>query len=227
MSLSAERVLAAVSAFRWVPDERLRRMTNDEFEAIEFPHGYEPAMMVHLDGVKRTPVELVEAVFDVMQWGLAEVGWWLTPQTPPEYASAIRALPGRVTESVSVLAYDLTSTLPAWADSPELTVDLVQDERTLRAADLVAAEVWGGEHPQELVLDERLASMRADMAAGSFRVVAFLDSGPAATGRCTLADADARLWGACTRADRRGRGGYRAVLLERLRVARDRGASMA
>ncbi len=226
MSLSTARVLAAAAAFRWVPDDSLRRLTNDEFDAIEFPHGYESPMMVHLDSPHRPPDELVACVYDVMhEWGLTEVGWWLTPQAPTEYVSAIRALAGQVAERVSVLAYDLSTPLPAWEFPRELTVELVHDQRTLRAAEVVAAEVWGGALPQESDLDERLAATQADLV--SFRVVAFLDAEPAATGRCTVTGADARLWGACTREDRRGRGAYRAVLLERLRGARDRGASMA
>jgi len=88
-----------------VPDGARRRVTNDEFDAIEFPDGYEPAMQVHLDHLEGSPAHLVDAVSDVMrEWGRSEVGWWLTPCIPTEYASAIRALTGSVAERHTVLA---------------------------------------------------------------------------------------------------------------------------
>jgi hypothetical protein len=45
-------------------------------------------------------------------------------------------------------------------------------------------------------------------------------------GGCTLAGEVAQLWGAITLPASRGRGSYRAVLAERLRLAREHGGTM-
>jgi GNAT superfamily N-acetyltransferase len=50
---------------------------------------------------------------------------------------------------------------------------------------------------------------------------------PAACGGCTLRAEVAHLWGAVTLREYRRRGAYRAVLAERLRLARAHGATLA
>ena len=61
----------------------------------------------------------------------------------------------------------------------------------------------------------------------NFRVLACVDGAPACTGGATLNDELAQLWGAVTLPAFRRRGSYRAVLAERLRLARDHGAELA
>ena len=56
---------------------------------------------------------------------------------------------------------------------------------------------------------------------------ASLDGVAVSTGGTTLIDGFARLWGAATLAEARGRGAYRAVLAERLRAASELGATTA
>ena len=60
----------------------------------------------------------------------------------------------------------------------------------------------------------------------SFRVVALADDEPVSAGGCTLTGEVALLWGAITLPASRGHGSYRAVLGERLRLAREHGATM-
>jgi GNAT superfamily N-acetyltransferase len=54
-----------------------------------------------------------------------------------------------------------------------------------------------------------------------------LDGEPASSGGCTLNGEVAQLWGAVTLPAFRRRGSYRAVLAERLRLARDHGIELA
>ena len=61
----------------------------------------------------------------------------------------------------------------------------------------------------------------------SFRVVALADDEPVSAGGCTLTGEVALLWGAITLPASRGHGSYRAVLGERLRLAREHGATLA
>ena len=57
-------------------------------------------------------------------------------------------------------------------------------------------------------------------------MVAYVDGQPAGTGGWTLAGPVCRLWGGATHSALRGRGAYRAVLAERLRMARAAGATL-
>ena len=57
--------------------------------------------------------------------------------------------------------------------------------------------------------------------------MALVDGQPVTTGGCTLAGEVAQLWGGMTLPASRGRGSYRAVLAERLRLAREHGATLA
>ena len=63
-------------------------------------------------------------------------------------------------------------------------------------------------------------------------MVAFADGEPVSAGGCTLTGEAAQekialLWGAITLPASRGHGSYRAVLAERLRLAREHGATLA
>ncbi len=121
----------------------------------------------------------------------------------------------------------MTNGLPKVGDDLGLHGVLVADEPTLRAADAVSKEVWAGEGLTEETVAKRLTELSQPISArGSFSVVAYVGDEPAATGGCTLAGEVARLWGAATRPDLRGRGAYRAVLLKRLDVARQHGATL-
>jgi hypothetical protein len=69
MSLSPARVQAALDAWRWVPD-RVRRVSTEEFDAIEFPDDFAPSMQVHLGQVERSPTELIQTVTNLAdEWG--------------------------------------------------------------------------------------------------------------------------------------------------------------
>ena len=57
--------------------------------------------------------------------------------------------------------------------------------------------------------------------------MAIVGNQPVSVGGCTLGGEVAQLWGAVTLPASRGRGAYRAVLAERLRLARDHGATLA
>ncbi|MCZ2262051.1 GNAT family N-acetyltransferase [Isoptericola sp. QY 916] len=103
----------------------------------------------------------------------------------------------------------------------------------LRDADRVDTAVWD----QQPMDDDRLAAAARTLLSddsSEIRVVAYQDGEPVASAGVTLAPAPrpelgtvARMWGAGTVPDRRGRGAYRAVLEERLRLSAAAGASLA
>jgi GNAT superfamily N-acetyltransferase len=114
-----------------------------------------------------------------------------------------------------------------------VSVELVTDERTFRAASLVAVRGWGRKEPTGAALARELTEAMRDLATwSSFRVVASVQAEPASSGGCTLRTEAARqnvaqLWGAVTLREYRRRGSYRAMLAERLRLAREHGATLA
>jgi GNAT superfamily N-acetyltransferase len=87
---------------------------------------------------------------------------------------------------------------------------------------------WGRKAPTEADTERDFRDTIRDLADWrGFRVVAFADGEPASSGGCTLDGEVAKLWGAVTLPQFRRRGTYRAVLAERLRLARDHGATLA
>lgn len=189
-----------------------------------------PAAQVLWSATTRPLSEVIgEIAARARAWGLDEVGWWISAATRPAATEdELRAHGAELTETVQVLALELTGDLPRLDPPGDVTAELVADEPTLRAASHVAVRGWERAEPGEAELarqlDEALAGLR-DWS--SFRVVAFAGGTPISTGGCTLDGEVARLWGAVTLPQARGRGGYRAVLAERLRLARDHGATLA
>ncbi len=119
------------------------------------------------------------------------------------------------------------STLP-FPPPVGVTIELVRDERTFRAASDVTVQGWERPEPDQAEFARQLDEALIGLEQWSdFRVVAFVDGWHASTGGCTLAGDVAQLWGAVTLPPFRHRGAYRAVLAERLRLARRHGADLA
>jgi GNAT superfamily N-acetyltransferase len=127
-----------------------------------------------------------------------------------------------------VLAREIGGGLPELGVPANVAVELVHDERTFRAASAVTVQGWERAEPDEIELSRQLDEAIEDLATwSSFRVVAFVEDEPVSTGGCSLSGEVAQLWGAVTLPASRGRGSYRAVLAERLRLAREHGATLA
>ena len=88
--------------------------------------------------------------------------------------------------------------------------------------------VWAQQPLDEDGMVAQFDEVTADAESGTgFRALARIDGRAVSTGGCTLVDGFLRLWGAATLPGFRGRGAYRAVLAERLRIGRERGATTA
>ena len=110
----------------------------------------------------------------------------------------------------------------AWSSSLSAT------SAPFRAALAVTVQGWDRTEPDQAEIARQRAETLQDLATwSSFRVVAMTDNEPVSTGGCTLSGEVAQLWGAVTLPASRGHGSYRAVLAERLRLARDHGAILA
>jgi len=116
-----------------------------------------------------------------------------------------------------------------WVSSATLPPDT---EATLRARGgkrIDAVRILARELDRDPVdLAREFAEAVRDLEAwSSFRVLASVGGEPAAVGGCTLRAEVAHLWGAVALREYRRRGAYRAVLAERLRLARAHGATIA
>jgi GNAT superfamily N-acetyltransferase len=168
-----------------------------------------------------------EVVARIHGWGLPGVAWWVSSASRPAGTEeALRARGAGLIDAVQVLARELGD-LPRLDVPSGVAVELVRDERTFRAALAVMAQGWDRTVPGEAEIARQLAETLQDLAAWSaFRVVAVADGEPVSTGGCALSGEVAQLWGAVTLPASRGHGGYRAVLAERLRLAREHGATL-
>ncbi|MEU2201141.1 hypothetical protein [Isoptericola sp. NPDC019482] len=226
-------VLRAAAAWSWVPPDAECVVT--DVTLTRWPawaHG-----RVVLTGIAsaRAPEEVMRsAVEQARTWGSDTLGVWTSASSTPDLTGLLLDRGARLEDTVDVLARRLG---PDLREPPErdgrLDVRRVTDVDGLRDADRVDTAVWD----QQPMDDDRLAETARTLLSDDsreLRVVAYQDGEPVASAGVTLAAAPrpelgtvARLWGAGTVPDRRGRGAYRAVLEERLRLSAAAGASLA
>ncbi len=221
-------MLAAAAEWVWVP-ENAKQLATAEYHVIAYPESYpHPTQVAWCRSVRSANDVIGDVAAQVRRWGRDRVSWWLTDNSQPgDLESRLRALGADHCETVDVLALDMTAGLPEVGRTAAVRCALVEDEATLRAANAVSQEVWGGETPTDEAVAGELAELSQPInRRAGFRVVAYIGDMPAATGGCTQADGVARLWGAATRRELRGQGAYRAVLLKRLAIAREHGATL-
>jgi len=225
-------VLDATIAMEWRPDGAVE-VRADDYRLIRYPDWVLdpafPAAQVTRSRAGRPAAEILDEVAArVRRWGLQGVAWWVSSATlPPDTEATLRARGGTKIDSVHILARDLNG-LPDLAVPADVSVELVADERTFRAASTVAVRGWGRQEPTGAALAREFTEAIRDLETwSSFRVLASVKGEPASSGGCTLRGEVAQLWGAVTLREYRRRGSYRAVLAERLRLARAHGAALA
>jgi hypothetical protein len=231
-SWTAQRVLDAAAAMEFVPEGAIEVRT-DDYRLVRHPDWVlGPALGAAQVTWSRTTRPLDEVIDEVAAhvrgWNLPGVAWWVSAVSQPAGTEeALRARGAGLIDAVQVLARELGEGLPP-PELPEGRVELVRDERTFRAALAVSVPGWGSVEPDEAEIARLLKETLQDLATwSSFRVVAIADNEPVSVGGCTLTGEVALLWGAITRSAARGHGSYRAVLAERLRLAREHGATLA
>jgi hypothetical protein len=229
-------VLDSMIAMEWRPEGAIE-VVADDYRLIRYPDWaldptFPAAQVLRswADRTSRPAAEVIdEVIARVRRWGLPGVAWWVSSTTlPPDTEATLCARGGKQIDAVRILARDLGGGLPELTVPRDVTVELVADERTFRAASLVTVRGWGRREPTGAALARELTKTLQDLATwSSFRVVGMIGREPASSGGCTLGDEVAKLWGAVTLREYRRRGTYRAVLAERLRLAREHGAALA
>ena len=232
-SWTPQHVLDAAVAMEWCPDGATEVLA-DDYRLIRYPDWALdptfPAAQVTRSRSERAVAEIIgEVTARVREWNRPGVAWWVSSATlPPGTEAALRAAGGKQIDAVQILARELSGDDAGLAGSGDVSVELVADERTFRAASMVAVHGWGRREPTDAALAREYAGIVSDLAAwSSFRVLASVRGEPAAVGGCTLRGEVAQLWGAVTLREYRRRGAYRAVLAERLRLAHARGVTLA
>ena len=232
-SWTAQRVLDAAAAMEWVPEGAIE-MRTDDYRLIRYPDVVlDPTVRAAQVTWSRTARALEDILDEVAvrirAWDLAGVAWWVSAATrPADTEQALCARGAELIDAVQVLARELADDMPRQPEQGGVAVELVRDERTFRASSAITVRGWGRIEPDEAELARQLSETLASLASwSSFRVVALTDGEPVSTGGCTLAGEVAQLWGAITLPASRRRGSYRAVLAERLRLAREHGATLA
>lgn len=224
-----DRVLEAAGAWVWVPEDA-REAVTEEYHLVAYPEWYSvPAQVARCRSERAPDAVFDEVVSQFRDWGVRRFGWWVSESSRPrDLEDHLVERGATLSETVSVLGFELAGGVPDLGTWPGVSVQAVRDERTLRAAHAVVREVWGGELPGEDEMSRQLTQAGRPLEErNEFRVVAFVGDEPAAAGGCTRVDGVARLWSAATRGPLRGRGAYRAVLAERLRIARALGSELA
>ena len=232
-SWTAQRVLDAAAGMEWAP-EGVIEMRTDAYRLIRYPDvvldpTFRAAQVTWSRATRSLDEILDEVAARVREWGLPGVAWWISAATRPAGTEqALCARGAEMIDAVQVLAREIGGGLPQLDVPADVAVELVHDERTFRAASAVTVQGWERAEPDEVELAHQYQEAIRDLATWSdFRVVAFPSGEPVSTGGCSLAGEVAQLWGAVTLPASRGRGGYRAVLAERLRLAREHGATLA
>jgi len=235
-SWTPRRVLDAAVAMEWRPDGSIEALA-DDYRLIRYPEWALdpsfPAAQVtrsRAGSRARSAAEVIDEVTArVRHWGLPGVAWWVSDATRPADTDAVlRDRGGKRIDAVQILARDLDGEVPDLAVPADVSVKLVDDERTFRAASMVSVRGWGRKEPTGAALARDFAQAIGDLESwSSFRVLAAVRGQPASAGGCTLRGEVAQLWGAVTLPEYRHRGCYRAVLAERLRLARAHGAALA
>ena len=232
-SWTPQRVLDAAAAMEWVPAGSVELRT-DDYRLIRYPDVVlDPTLRAAQVTWSRTERPLAEVIEEIAAyarvWGVPGVAWWISAATrPADTEEALCARDAELIDAAQILARELGAELPRLDVPADVTVELVRDERTFRASSAITVRGWGRIEPDEAELARQLTETLANLASwSSFRVVALVDGEPVSTGGCTLIGEVAQLWGAITLPASRGRGSYRAVLAERLRLAREHGATLA
>jgi GNAT superfamily N-acetyltransferase len=228
MSLSAAAVVAASIALTWVPETATTEET-DDYRLVRLPDYFDPPLRL----VRFSPAGAVEpalaAVLDrARESGLPELQWTVQPDSPP-VASLLEARGATVTETLDVLALDLSEGAPALPPSDlDVEVRWATDLQTVTDSTELAAGIFGGSAPPQQRLAELANRDSAAIPGGrGGMVVAYAGQTPLGTGGVIIAAGAARLWGGAVRPAARGRGVYRATLAARLDYSAAHGATMA
>lgn len=172
------------------------------------------------------PSVLDHAIARTRAWGEDRLTFWTNAADRPDLEDELRRRGAVHDDTVTVFARPIPG--DPIAVPVGIEVAAVRTMLDVRDVDTVNVPVWGQEPLSEAGLRTEVAEVTAELEARTgARALARIDGRPISTGGCTVVDGFLRLWGAATLPESRGRGAYRAVLAERLRIGAEFGATTA
>ncbi|MFC4140011.1 MULTISPECIES: hypothetical protein [unclassified Microbacterium] len=222
---SDDEILRAAAAWVWFP--RGSEQEKSALQLVRYPERFGGGVRASQVRSESDAAAVVDhAIGRTREWGATRLTFWTNPSDSPDLEDEFRRRGAVHEDTVTVFARPIPGDpieVPA-----DASAEVVRTLEQVREVDLVNVPVWE-QHPlDEAGLQEELNEVTAALdAREGARVLARLDGKPVSTGGCTVVDGFVRLWGAATLAECRGRGAYRAVLAERLRVGAEFGATTA
>jgi hypothetical protein len=218
-------ILQAAAAWFWVP--RDGENENAELQLVRYPARFGGGVRGSQVRSSRTASEVLDHALErTRAWGEDTLTFWTNPSDTPDLEDELTCRGAEHIDTVTVFALRITD---AQIDVPHAaTAELVHTLEQVREVDAINVPVWQQAPLDDDGLREEFAEIQSGLASGDgFRVLGQIDGAAVSTGGCTLVDGFSRLWGAATLDYARGRGAYRAVLAERLRISAERGAVTA
>ncbi|MGH8955702.1 MAG: GNAT family N-acetyltransferase [Microbacterium sp.] len=232
MTHTIDDVLRASAAWVWFP--RGSEQQRSHLQLVRYPTRFGGGVrgsQVDSDADAATVVE--HAIDRTRAWDESELRFWTNASDRPDLEAELRKRGAEHIDTVAVFASRIDSaTIDSAASDvpPEARAEVVRTLEQVREVDAINVPVWKQQPLDDEGLRIELDEITSAYDAGTqVRVLARLgaDGEAVSTGGCTIVDGFARLWGAATIEQARGRGAYRAVLVERLRQSAARGATTA
>ncbi|GAA4109206.1 hypothetical protein GCM10022215_03370 [Nocardioides fonticola] len=221
-----ERVHAASAAWIYVPSDAVE-VSTPEYRLVRYPSWMEAGVeLVWLGPLRRTVRLVVEEVVEIATgWDVDHLTWWVRGGHPGEFEREVLRRGATLKEEVQVLAAPIATALDLLDPPDDVVVTEVAGLADLRAATDVGAAAFGTAPLDDDQLTDALRAMTEMPEAPWF--LATRGGAPVGMAGATLAGDVVRLWGGGVAPEARGHGVYRAMLAERLRWARERGADLA
>lgn len=225
MTHTRDDVLRASASWVWFP--RGSEQDQSDLQLVRYPARLGGGVRAsQADSTSDAGVVLDRAIDRTKRWGESQLTVWTSAADRPDLESELRLRGAEHIDTVAVFAAPLEAVrieVPA-----DATAEVVRTREQVREVDSVNVPVWGQSPLDEEGISAELAEISAALASGEGAcVLGRLDGEAVSTGGCTIIDGFVRLWGAATIETARGRGAYRAVLAERLRVGSELGARTA
>jgi len=225
VTLGAEDVATRMADWIWVPDEA-RTVDTDEFLLIAYPaHFSDPTVATRWHS-ERPADDLIDDVLAAAHGlGRDSVTFFELGEAtrPPDLERRLRERGAEHTETLAVLALDLTLGLPDLAVPGDLELRPVATLDDVLALERLDHEVFGSALRPEAEVAAELAEKGPDPS----QVLAWRDGALVGFAGQTVAGDSLRLWGGAVAESARHTGVYRALVDHRLRAGVAEGCSVA
>lgn len=220
-----DEILRASAAWVWFPRDNEEQ--KEHLQLVRYPARFGGGVRgSQVDSAADAATVVDHALERTRGWGESELRFWTNASDTPDIEHELRRRGAEHFDTVAVFAREidgLSVDVP-----PGATAEVVRSIDQVREVDSINVPVWEQTPLDEAGLVTELAEVTEALDARTgFRVLGRLGGEAVSTGGCTIVDGFARLWGAATLERSRGRGAYRAVLAERLRVSAEMGATTA